>query len=282
MTHHTPLPRRAARLRQSWRLGFLAVSAAVVAAPGCLSAQDHTTPLHRLGMQNWSSAEGLPHSSPMSIVQSRAGYLWFTNDSGLTRFDGRRFTRFDQRARPPLRGGRPTAIVATDAGSVVIANSLGVFRNRDEGGNTGWEPLPSWSPATVVALLATTNDEVWAGNTRGGVAKWSEGGWMVGLADGEPEDRVTHLAFDANGTLWAATSGAGVRRIEPGRPTITIAHELAETGATALAFEPDGSVWIGTYGAGLQRWSNQVLTRFAADRWPADAAVDSLLRDKAQ
>src|SRR5436190_12994766 len=45
---------------------------------------------------NWTTDNGLPQNSVNAITQTRDGYLWFTTSDGLVRFDGVRFTIFDQ------------------------------------------------------------------------------------------------------------------------------------------------------------------------------------------
>jgi polysaccharide pyruvyl transferase WcaK-like protein len=48
----------------------------------------------------WTTDEGLPDSSVLSITQTRDGYLWIGTRGGLARFDGVRFVVFDQRTQP--------------------------------------------------------------------------------------------------------------------------------------------------------------------------------------
>jgi ligand-binding sensor domain-containing protein/signal transduction histidine kinase len=54
----------------------------------------------------WSNKEGLPQSSVISVIQTRDGYLWLGTLKGLVRFDGNRFTIFDENNTPGLPSGR--------------------------------------------------------------------------------------------------------------------------------------------------------------------------------
>ena len=50
----------------------------------------------------WGIEHGLPQVSVLSITQDRDGYLWLGSQGGLARYDGSRFTGFDQRDAPEL------------------------------------------------------------------------------------------------------------------------------------------------------------------------------------
>ncbi len=43
----------------------------------------------------WTTDDGLPQSSVLSIVQTHDGYLWLGTLNGLVRFDGHSFTCFN-------------------------------------------------------------------------------------------------------------------------------------------------------------------------------------------
>ena len=53
-------------------------------------------------VDSWSTGEGLPQSSVISVIQTRDGYLWLGTLNGLVRFDGNRFTVFDEENTPGL------------------------------------------------------------------------------------------------------------------------------------------------------------------------------------
>ena len=54
----------------------------------------------------WSTEEGLPQSSVISVIQTRDGYLWLGTLNGLVRFDGNHFTVFDENNTPGLNSDR--------------------------------------------------------------------------------------------------------------------------------------------------------------------------------
>jgi len=54
----------------------------------------------------WTSKEGLPENAVISVIQTRDGYLWLGTLNGLVRFDGTRFTVFDEYNTPGLNSDR--------------------------------------------------------------------------------------------------------------------------------------------------------------------------------
>src|ERR1700690_2813502 len=54
----------------------------------------------------WTSKEGLPQNSVISVIQTRDGYLWLGTLNGLVRFDGNHFTVLDEYNTPGLNSDR--------------------------------------------------------------------------------------------------------------------------------------------------------------------------------
>jgi ligand-binding sensor domain-containing protein/signal transduction histidine kinase len=61
----------------------------------------------------WENDDGLPQSSIIAMTQTRDGYLWLGTVNGLVRFDGKRFTVFDEDTTPGL-GGSPIVSLFED------------------------------------------------------------------------------------------------------------------------------------------------------------------------
>ena len=59
----------------------------------------------------WQTEQGLPQNTVPAIVQTRDGYLWLGTELGLARFDGVRFTVFDEASTPEIKSNIVVALV---------------------------------------------------------------------------------------------------------------------------------------------------------------------------
>ncbi|HEY5298385.1 MAG TPA: two-component regulator propeller domain-containing protein [Verrucomicrobiae bacterium] len=116
-----PTHRRKLQLAKSW-LGVLTFAFSAILR----AAEFSNSPFI---IDAWSTRQGLPQSSVISIVQSADGYLWLGTLNGLVRFDGIRFTVFNESNLPGLDSDRIVLLfedsrtnlwVGTDAGSVAL------------------------------------------------------------------------------------------------------------------------------------------------------------------
>src|SRR5262245_39345137 len=82
------------------------VTAAVCAflsSAGWASALDPGRAITQYVRDGWGLREGLPQLSVQGVAQTPDGYLWLATEEGLVRFDGVRFTVFDEGNTPGLR-----------------------------------------------------------------------------------------------------------------------------------------------------------------------------------
>lgn len=66
------------------------------------AAEAARTPEASFIITSWGTEDGLPRNTVPAITQTRDGYLWLGTLNGLVRFDGIRFTVFDEVNTPGL------------------------------------------------------------------------------------------------------------------------------------------------------------------------------------
>lgn len=97
-------------------------------ASGCFAATVNT----QYVIDSWTSENGLPQNSVLSIGQTADGYLWFTTFDGLVRFDGVRFTVFKKGSSPRLTSSRFVQLFAEHDGTLwASTEDRGLIRYRD-------------------------------------------------------------------------------------------------------------------------------------------------------
>src|SRR5688572_28959977 len=84
-------------------------------------------------VDTWSQKKGLPHNAVTAIRQTKDGYLWIGTLGGVARFDGVRFTVFDESDPTQLRENEVKALAEGTDGSVWIG-TYGGGLSRYQGG----------------------------------------------------------------------------------------------------------------------------------------------------
>ncbi|MCC7501508.1 MAG: hypothetical protein IT229_03200, partial [Flavobacteriales bacterium] len=112
-----------------------AIGAVFLLAWQQLAAQPNWPP------QQYTSENGLPQNSVLSLAMDDNGYLWFTTEGGLVRFDGMAFHL------PVLNSGsheglaRMRQVIPTADGALLVDNAAGhLYEIRDMKVQRSWRP----------------------------------------------------------------------------------------------------------------------------------------------
>lgn len=214
-------------------------------------------------IQRWDAESGLPQNTVTAVVQTRDGYLWLGTYSGLARFDGVRFTVFDDAGTPELASSRVTSLFEADEGTLWIGHETGaVSRYRD--GKFAPAELPSNWPVGKIQSIAT--------DAAGDVWFWSAGGKLVRLRDGlllTPEsghvpglDAITRTP---QGRIWVNRSGR-VSELKQGCLTpLEFAEHAANTGVLGIGVSRDGALWVA---------GNDQIRKWTGAAWSTDRGAD--------
>src|SRR5215472_9784889 len=110
----------------------------IIALFGCLSGQTALAllpdkPITQYVHNAWQADEGLPQNYVVGITQTQDGYLWLATQEGLARFDGVRFTVFDNRNNEQIKENNIQALLADREGGLWFGSEGGGL-GRFEGG----------------------------------------------------------------------------------------------------------------------------------------------------
>lgn len=221
------------------------VAVALLLAPGLAGAQN-------IAFRDVPVPEDVPAHVITAFAEDRDGFLWIGTQSGLLRYDGRRFRVFGaSEDETSLGGNYVRGLLPTRDGRLWVS-TFG-------GGLSVFDPLTE-------KFTRFRHDPADAGS----------------LAS----NRTEGLAEDGDGFVWVAT-GEGLDRIDPARGTIEHFRQdparpdsLLDNRARALLRRRDGSLWVGTR-LGLQRYlGNGRFEQIAADSL-AGVFVSRLFEDSA-
>jgi ligand-binding sensor domain-containing protein len=218
---------------------------ALLLCGGSWSAEADLT-LQQLIHKGWTVADGAP-GDIRAIAQTTDGTLWLASPSGLSRFDGISFVRYNGPAEQPFESTGIYTITASTDGGLWIGFTWGgiSFLKNDTVIHYGErEGLPVGS---VRRILTDGNGVTYAATTRG-LYRLESNRWASVVVDAsDPKPRIYTAVEDRARTFWVSTS-AGVyarpvgttsfREIaKPDMNNFSVPYEIG------LAGGPDGAMW---------------------------------------
>jgi signal transduction histidine kinase/ligand-binding sensor domain-containing protein len=135
--------------------------------------------------------------------------LWI-GGTRVTMWNNGRFRVLGEGADSPLKG--VGCFAEDNQGAIWLANSLGVFRWRNER-SEAVPGIPSNICREVTCLKSTPDGSMWMGTQKDGLARWRDGRVdQLRAIDGLPVEEVRGILEDGNGIFWLA-SGRGIVRV---------------------------------------------------------------------
>jgi signal transduction histidine kinase len=225
-------------------------------------------------IQRWEAGaaeDGLPQNTISAIVQTQDRYLWVGTYSGLARFDGVKFTVFDDSNTPGLASSRVTSLCETADRTLWIGHESGEVSMYREGRFQTVKVAESRSGEKIQKMATNALGDLWLLNA---------GGALIRLRDGrvlQPESgtisNLVEMARAEDGTLWVARNGRlSVLQGEHCVPLV-FAEGLSNNCVLGIAASRSGGVWVET--ERVRRWHEG---RWQEDRgippWPGTAMHD--------
>jgi len=192
----------------------------------------------------WTAAAGLPVNTVNDIIQSRAGYIWFTTFDGLVRFDGVRFTVYNTSNAPGLNANRLlTTKEGSDGTLWIISEQYRLLRFRD----ARFTLLAANGVGDVQTSIEDRAGRILVATTKG--LAIVRGDSVVPIGRETLNGPVLSVVLRRDGTVWAGgRAGVGLYRIP--------ANDRVEKIAVDSALESDeiqtmyndslGTLWLGT------------------------------------
>ena len=215
-----------------------------------LPALDPKLELEEYAVERYTTANGLPQSSVLAMVQTHDGYLWLGTYEGLARFDGMTFTVFDKSNTPEMESNSIKALAEDPQGGLWIGTISGLLRYF-QGRFERFDERQGLNTHFILCLFLDRSGTLWVG-TPGGLYRWAgERFQLLTAAQGLSANYITALADDGSGGLWVGT-GQGLNHIKDGKVQVfTVGGGLPHADIRALHLDLQGTLWIGTSGGGL-------------------------------
>jgi ligand-binding sensor domain-containing protein/tRNA A-37 threonylcarbamoyl transferase component Bud32 len=218
-----------------------------------LRGLDPAKEILQYNLEVYTTEDGLPQSSVLTMVQTRDGYLWLGTYEGVARFDGIRFQIFDTANTPEMASNRIKALLEDNRGNLWIGTSGGLLCYRS-GTFTNYTVKDGLSDNFVLSLCQDRQGRLWVGTTDG--LNCFEGGRFsrYGQGHGLARTYISALAEDGSGSLWIGTSGGGLHLWDADSKQISrpvVEGWPRNVDIRTLYRDRQGRIWIGTAGRGL-------------------------------
>lgn len=236
----------------------------------------------------WQIKDGLPQNSVQSIHQTPDGYLWFSTQEGVVRFDGVRFSiyakknsGFPENYCNSLRVDQNGAVwVATQSQGIVrIAQGRFTVLTAKDGLSS------TFTPENCNGLAVSPDNSLWIATLGGGVNRFKDGKISVySVRQGLSSNDVQTLLLGNDTTLWIGTTN-GLNRLNIRTGTIesinfygSPAAKTTMPAVQAIAQDNRGGLWVGTLN-GLYRLYNGIWTTFTSKSGLPGNHIRALLYD---
>jgi ligand-binding sensor domain-containing protein len=272
------------RSPQTWRrFGALAAFAAIGLAwpAGARAASTHDKEPNWHNVDVWKQADGLPQATVFTVLQTRDGYMWIGTKGGVSRFDGVRFTTYDDRDKTQLGENEVWALVEGDDASLWIATFGGGLSRLKDGRFTVYTTRDGLASDFVAALCKDRAGHIWIG-TEAGLSRF-DGTVFTNYAakDGLDRASIRALSPDPAGGLWIGTTRGGVYRMQDGRiRNVPVDGLGAASDVRSILADRHGSVWIATPDGVFRLLDGRTIRHTVADGLGSERA-DGVYEDKA-
>jgi len=231
----------------------------------------HTSVYGQGGSVKFSSLtinDGLSQSDVKSILKDRQGFMWFSTDDGLNRYDGYNFTvyRHDPKNKKSLPTNNTTALFEDKAGNLWVGTSgrgLSLY-NRDSDSFTTYSSKRNdentLSSGDVNFIFQDSKNNIWVG-TYSGInlldqkTKTFKRFFYTKNRDDIPTHHMYSMVEDKGGDFWIGTGG-GLLEFNYGTGltkifTHSVSNSLIDDQINSLAKDGYDNLYIGTAGGGL-------------------------------
>ncbi|MDO8834791.1 MAG: two-component regulator propeller domain-containing protein, partial [Vicinamibacterales bacterium] len=163
----------------------------------------------------WQVENGLPRNQIQAMVRTRDGYLWMGTSDGLVRFDGIRFTSFNQ---GQFKVNNVHALLQDRQGRLWIGTYGAGLHVYEQGRFTANGPADGLGALRIRSLFEDRQGRLWVGTNDDGVSV-REGARFRTLrtGDGLSNDTVRVIYQTPDERIWIGTNARGLSCWENGR-----------------------------------------------------------------
>jgi two-component system sensor histidine kinase/response regulator len=216
--------------------------------------RDHRKEARWHAVGAWQQPQGLPQNTVSAVLQTSDGYIWVGTKGGLARFDGVRFTSFDDRDKSKLRESEVRALAEGPDGSLWIGTYGGGVSRLKNGRFAVYTTQQGLVNNYTLEIVKDTEGAIWIA-TDGGLSRFKDEHFTnYTVKDGLSDNAIRALHSDRDGGVWVGTKMGGLQVYQNGKffaPEVEGFHPAAAV--EAIVRDREQGLWVATSGDGVYR-----------------------------
>jgi len=229
----------------------------------------------------WDTEQGLPGSVVISVIQTRDGYLWLGTQHGLVRFDGIRFTVFDEENTPGLNNDQIDYLFEDSHTNLWIGTDAGGAAREKDGRIEDFAIGRRGHEGRLVSACEDTNGAVWLYTADAHLGRYQNGKMEVWDFNFKTPAVCRMVVAEKSGPLWIGEDW-GMFSFRPSNfspPAFAIEQLIRVPRLDYILASRHGGTWRLMDGR-VQKWGPTQLEKdFGPCPW-GNATVTSACEDK--
>jgi ligand-binding sensor domain-containing protein/signal transduction histidine kinase len=227
----------------------------------------------------FGTIQGLKHNQIRCLIQDRRGNLWFSNDDGVTRYDGKYLTHFS--VKNGLSANIVLCMLEDSDGSLWFGTFGGGITRYDGKHFTHFTEKEGLSNNVVNSIIQDRNGNYWFATSGGGVSKFDGEKFTHYTAQhGLGHNQIRSILEDNNGIIWFGTFGGGVTSFD-GTSFANYSTDSGFPGTHVVSMFQDQQyhIWFGTYNNGVIKFDGSTFYKYSTEQGLSDENILCIIQD---
>ena len=192
--------------------------------------------------KNYSYEDGLPNSYVFSIIQDRAGFIWFGTNGGACKFDGKTFISYT--VEDGLTDNIVWSVCEDKFGDIWFGTNRGICKFD---GKNFVTIVPDGMPArlTVYDITRDSQGNLWFATGGDEVAKFDGEDWTIYTSEnGLASNEIQSVMADSHNNIWIVTRWGEVSKFDRKIWTIYTTEQGILHTVTSILEDKTGALWL--------------------------------------
>lgn len=232
------------------------------------------------GFYTFSTIQGLKSNQIRCLLQDKEGNLWFSNEDGVTRYDGKYLTHFV--LSNGLNQNNIVLCMMEDRSGSIWFGTYGYGVYCFDGKNfTQYTEKEGLSNNIINCIIQDKEGNFWMATSGGGVSKF-DGKYFTHYTtrQGLAGNQVRTIFQDKAGDIWMGTFGQGLSKFDgKGFTNFTEKEGFPATHLASILQDQNGNMWFGSYNKGLIKYDGKFFTQYTTQQGLCNNTILCLIQE---